>query len=124
MLFSGAVEIDIADFFETKTEAAITPTSNSSARSPPRLGAMFLENLEAPWNLGISNSVAVKINHVNADAVFHFALAKIVKEGSPARVLFQIVGHVFRQKDVSRVAAIHHSLGDVDSSTGNICLLI
>ena len=57
---------------------------------------------------------------MNPDAVFYFALAKLVQKRSPSFVCFQIVGHMFGEHDVPGVAAIHHPLGHVDSSSRDI----
>src|SRR5438477_9737413 len=35
----------------------------------------------------------------------------------PMAVLFQVLGHMFRDEDMPGITAIHHSLGDVDSGT-------
>src|SRR6202008_2839397 len=38
----------------------------------------------------------------------------------PSPEMFQIISHVFRQQDVPRIAAIHDSLGHVDSGAGDV----
>src|SRR5207248_324143 len=35
----------------------------------------------------------------------------------PMAVLFQVLGHMFRDEDMPGITAIHHSLGEVDSGT-------
>ena len=57
-------------------------------------------------------------------AMFHFAFAELVQVRLPMRIMFQVFGHMPRQKDVAGVAAIHHSLGDVDPGAGDIGLLV
>src|SRR5450432_448086 len=63
------------------------------------------------WNLRITNSVAVEVNNSDPNAMFHLAFAQVVQERLPIGVVFQVVRHVFGDKDVSGVAAIHHPLG-------------
>ena len=43
---------------------------------------------------------------------------------APPRVLFQIVGHVLGEQNVTRITAIHHPLRDVDPGSGDIGLLV
>jgi hypothetical protein len=57
---------------------------------------------------------------VDADPVFYFDFAKIIQKRTPLRVMFQVVGDAFGNKDVPGIAAIHHPLGDVDASPGNV----
>src|SRR6266404_4877212 len=38
----------------------------------------------------------------------------------PMTVLFQVLGHMFRDQDMPSVTTIHHSLRDVDSSSSNV----
>src|SRR6202007_2272652 len=42
----------------------------------------------------------------------------------PMTVLIKILGYAFREKNVSGVAAIHHSLRDVDAGAGDIGTLV
>ena len=52
--------------------------------------------------------------------MFHFTLAKIVEVRVPARERREIFGHVFRQKNVTGIAAIHHPLRHVNARPGNV----
>lgn len=61
---------------------------------------------------------------MNAGAMLHFAFAQIVQVRPPLRILFEVIRHMFRKQDVSGLAAIHHSLCDVDSSSGDVSPLV
>ena len=52
--------------------------------------------------------------------MFHFACAEVVQERSPPLVFFEVFSHMFGEENVSGVAAIHHSLRDVDPGAGEI----
>ena len=56
--------------------------------------------------------------------MFYFAFAEIVQKRTPLRIMLQVVGDTFGKKDVSGIAAIHHSLRDVDAGAGNVGLLV
>ena len=56
--------------------------------------------------------------------MFHFALAEFVQKRSPLRVVLQVIGDPFGNKNVSGIAAIHHPLRDVDAGAGDVCLLV
>ena len=56
--------------------------------------------------------------------MFHFVFAELGEVGTPLWILFEIVRHVFGEQNMSGIAAIHHPLGDVNSSAGNVRLLI
>ena len=43
---------------------------------------------------------------------------------TPLRVLFQIIGHMLGEQNVSGVAAIHHALRDVDARAGDVGLFV
>src|SRR4051794_32885088 len=85
---------------------------------------MLLKNLESLWHLRIPDSVSVEIHHVDADAVFDLAFAKVMKERSPARILCEVIGNALGKQDVSAVAAVHHALRHVYSGACDIGLLI
>src|SRR5262249_33860901 len=75
-------------------------------------------------NSWVADFVVVKIYHVQAFAMFAFALAEIMQKGLPLIVLLEIFCGMFRNEDVTGIAAIHDALGDVDPSTGYVCLLV
>src|SRR4030095_3211910 len=56
----------------------------------------------------------------DAHAMLHFARTKVVQERSPLLVSFQIFSDVFGQKNVPGVAAIHHSVRNVEPSAREI----
>ncbi len=56
--------------------------------------------------------------------MFHFAFAEIVQERLPFRIVFKIFRHVPGEKNVSRVAAIHHSLRHVNACPGEVGLFV
>ena len=97
---------------------------NSSDRNPAYSATMLLENLEPLWHLRIPDSITVEIHHVDTDAMFDLAFAKVVKERSPARILCEIIGDAFGKENVTGIAAVHHALGHVYSGACDIGLLI
>ena len=56
--------------------------------------------------------------------MFNLALAQVVKERPPVAILREVVGDVLGKKDVPRIATIHHSLCDVDPSSGDVRLIV
>ena len=52
--------------------------------------------------------------------MFYLAIAHVVQVRLPMTVLGKIFRDPFREKNMPGVAAIHHALGHVDSSSGNI----
>src|SRR5690349_9589448 len=44
--------------------------------------------------------------------------------GTPLWIVFEVVRYMFGKENVSGIAAIHHPLRDVDSSAGNVRLLV
>ena len=57
-------------------------------------------------------------------AVLHLALAEVVQTRRPLPVLREIVRHALREQNVPGVAAIHHSLREVNPGAGNVFPLI
>ena len=53
-------------------------------------------------------------------AVFDFALAQVMQVRLPLPVVLQVFRNALGEKNVPRIAAIHHPLRDVDSSSSNI----
>ena len=85
---------------------------------------MLLKNLEPLWHLRIPDSVTVEIHHIDTDAMFDLAFAKVMKERSPARILCKIIGNAFGEQNVAVIAAVHHALGHVYSGACDIGLFI
>ena len=56
--------------------------------------------------------------------MFYLTWTKVMEERSPAVVLFQIIGHVLANEDVPGIAAIHHSLRQVDPGAGDVFSLV
>jgi hypothetical protein len=65
--------------------------------------------------LRIAETILVEVKQVQAQPVFDFAFTKIMQIWLPMPVLAQVVGHVSRQKNVSGIATIQHSLRNIDS---------
>ena len=61
---------------------------------------------------------------MQSNAVLHFAFTKVMENCAPLWVLPQIIGNALGQENVPCVAAIHHSLRDVDASAGDGGLLV
>src|SRR5438067_6537040 len=85
---------------------------------------MSSEKLEFFWKLRITEAVAIEIDDANTDTVFHFAHAKVMQAGLPFLELGQIFSDVLGEQNVPGITAIHHTLSDIDSSTGDIRALI
>ena len=56
--------------------------------------------------------------------MLHFALAQVLQVRLPVPILSQIFRHVPGQKNMSCIAAIEHSLGNVNSRTCHVRLVI
>src|SRR5262249_35776160 len=56
--------------------------------------------------------------------MLHFAFPQIVEMAVPAWMRGKILSYMFRDEDVSCVAAIHYPLGNVDSGPRNICSFV
>src|SRR5207302_7357473 len=71
-------------------------------------------------HLGIAKVLGVEIYDRDARSMFHLAFAKIVQMSFPMAILLEIFSHMLGDENVTRVTAIHHSLRDIDSSSGNV----
>src|SRR4030095_7805385 len=87
---------------------------------PAHSGAVFTESLKPLWKLTVPHVVGPQIDDGYLHPVLYFTRTEIVQQRSPLVVFFQIFGDVFKEQDVPRVGAIHHSLCDVDSSAREI----
>src|SRR5690242_15489569 len=56
--------------------------------------------------------------------MLYFARAEVVQERSPLLVRIEVFGDTLRKQNVSGIAAIHHSLGHVNSSARKVGLFI
>jgi hypothetical protein len=88
------------------------------------MSATFLDCLKLLRRCGVAHSIARQIYDTDADAVFHFASAEIVQIRTPLRVLFEVIGHMFREQNMTGIATIHHTLRDVDASARYIRLFV
>ena len=61
-----------------------------------------------------------KIYDLDLLSVFYLAFAEMVEKRPPMFELLQVLGHSLREKNVTGIAAIHHSLRHVDACAGNI----
>ena len=75
-------------------------------------------------DLGIAETIFVEINNVQRQPMLHFALAQIVQARLPMPVLAQVLRHVRGQKNMPGIAAIQHSLRNIDSRTGYVRFLV
>src|SRR5262249_16680071 len=80
---------------------------------------LLLRSVQFLRQLRVTDFIGVKVNQKDSVAVFHFALTQIVEISVPTRVRRKVLCYMFREEDVSRIAAIHHPLRDVDSSSGD-----
>jgi hypothetical protein len=62
----------------------------------------------------------MQVKQMNSDPVLYAALADVVQMRQPFTKLANVLGNSMRQKDVASIATIHHSLGKIDSSAGNV----
>src|SRR5213596_384824 len=83
-------------------------------------GGRLRETKIIPARIAAANVSTIQIYDVQFDAVLHIDCAKIVQQWAPSLVLFQIFGHMFRKKNVTRIAAVHHPLRHVQPGTGEI----
>src|SRR5207237_847228 len=81
---------------------------------------MFLNDFKLLGKLRVADFAVVKISNGDAHPMFHFARAKIVQEWSPLLVFFEVFGDVFGKQNVTGIAAIHHTLRNIDSRSGNV----
>ncbi len=56
--------------------------------------------------------------------MLYFALAKFVQVRAPLPILFQILGDTLGEKNVAGIAAIHHTLCDVDARAGDVRAIV
>src|SRR5437879_4083673 len=89
-----------------------------SSLPPPFLSHEFLRNLP------IAKIVFVQVKQVEASPVLHFALTDIVQVWLPVPIVNKVLGYVRRQKDVSGIAAIQHTLGHINSRTGYVRFVV
>src|SRR5207237_848366 len=89
-------------------------------RGPAGAGAVSPESLKFPRQLGIARLMVIEIYHTDLHSMLHLAFPELVKERTPARILFQVVGHMFGKKNVTGVASVHDALGNVDASSSDI----
>lgn len=75
-------------------------------------------------DLRIAETILVEVKQVQAQPVLHLVLAQIVKVRLPVAILRQIFRHMRRQKNVSGVTAVQHSLRNIDSRTRYIRFLV
>src|SRR5262249_24882347 len=85
--------------------------ANSRRVFPPSWPEFFRD-------LWIAETILVEVKQMQAQPVLHLARAQIVEVRLPMAILGQIFRHVRRQKNVSGVTAIQHSLRNIDSRTG------
>jgi hypothetical protein len=72
-------------------------------------------SLEFLRDLRIAKVVFVKVKQVQAQPMLHFALPDIVQVWLPVPIVDQILGYMCGQKNVPGIAAIQHSLGNINS---------
>src|SRR5438477_12708163 len=74
--------------------------------------------------LRFTQLLRVEIDQRNDFAVFDLAFANFMQVRPPASVMLEIVSHVPREKNMSGISAIHHSLRDVDARTRDVRLFV
>src|SRR5262249_11131877 len=91
---------------------------------PAHARPTFPHGLEfARWRR-ITELIVVEVYDRDVHAMLHFAFPQIVEMAVPAWMRGKILSYMFRDEDVSCVAAIHYPLGDVNSGPRNICSLV
>ena len=91
-------------------------------QDPARPGLAFSLRPQFGWHRTVTSFVRAQIYDLQFDAVLHFAEAKVVEQRPPLFVSFEILGHVSGEKNMSGVAARHHSLRRIKTGTGKVGL--
>ena len=91
---------------------------------PFRFRRHSLRQVHFPRQLRVAHIVRVQVVEMNANAVLYLGFAQIVQRVFPSAELPQHVGDASRCEDVACVAAIHHSLCDVDAFTGYVLIRV
>src|SRR5438128_1550883 len=99
---------------QSSYERELGRTRNANRMNRQRLLPSF-PSPEFLRNLRIAEIIFVEVKQVQAQSMLYLALAQIVQVRLPVPVLGQILRHMPGQKNMSRIAAIQHPLGDVDS---------
>ena len=68
----------------------------------------------------VTDFAGVEIRHGHAHPVLDFAFAEILQVRPPLAMLLEVFGYMFGKKDVPGIAAVHHPLGDVNSTAGQV----
>ncbi len=74
--------------------------------------------------LRVTQLLRVEIDQRNDFAVFDLAFANLMQIRPPASVMLEIVCHAPREKNMSGISAIHHSLRDVNARTRDVRLVV
>jgi hypothetical protein len=74
--------------------------------------------------LRITETILVEVEQMQAQPVLDFAFTQIMQVRLPMPVFAQVLRHVRRQKNMSGVTAIQHSLGNIYSRTSNVRFLV
>src|SRR5215471_1779978 len=64
--------------------------------------------------------LGIQIHHRDTNAMFYFTLAEFMQVRLPVRVFLQIFSDVFREQNVSGIAAVHHPLRHIDASSSHV----
>ncbi len=88
------------------------------------MGATFLNRLQLTRQVRITNLIRVKVGDAHPSTVFDLEGADVVQERSPPFIFRQVLGHMMGEKNVTGVATIHHSLGQVDARAGYVGPLV
>ena len=62
----------------------------------------------------------VEIHDRKPNAVFHLSFAKVMEVRAPVRIMLEILGDAFGNQNMSRIAAIHHSLRHVNPGASDV----
>src|SRR5436309_1897698 len=74
--------------------------------------------------LRVTQLLRVEIDQRNDFAVFDLAFANLMQIRPPASVMLEIVCHAPREKNMSGISAIHHSLRGVNAGTRDVRLFV
>ena len=75
------------------------------------------------WKLGVARFLVAKIKEVQPNRA-SLRIRRANEVLRPLAVSREILRRALRDEDVAGIAAIHHALGDVDASAGDIGLLV
>src|SRR6476646_9824749 len=91
---------------------------------PTRVSSSLPESPEFAGKGRIADVIPEEIREPDAHAVFYFALTQVLQVRLPISVLLQVFGYPLRKQDMTSIAAIHHSLRNINPRAGDVGLVV